>query len=82
MSYRTRQVQETAEKNGVDRTAGPAFPSARYFQIRFEYLHEVLTDLKGRLDEANAQIVALHARLDLLDEKAHTEESNEIQPVQ
>lgn len=75
MSLRTRQTQETVEKNAADRTVGPTFPSARYFQIRFEYIHEVLTELKRQLDEANAQMVALHARLDSLAEKSDADGS-------
>lgn len=70
MSLRTRQALETHEKSAADRTVGNPFPSSRYFQIRFEYLHEVLAELKRQLDEANSQIVALHARLDTLTEKS------------
>lgn len=70
MSRRILQVVESNEPDKADSPEGPPFPSARYFQIRFEYLHEVLTEMKQQLEEANLQIRALHARLEILDGKA------------
>lgn len=40
-----------------------AFPSARYFQVHFEYLHELMSDMKKQLDASNQQIALLQQRL-------------------
>lgn len=40
-----------------------AFPSARYFQVHFEYLHETIAELKQQIETANRQIVELQRRL-------------------
>lgn len=40
-----------------------AFPSARYFQIHFQYLQEIIGDLRVQVDNANRQIAELHAQL-------------------
>lgn len=61
---------ESPEKKTSDSSAGTPFPSARYFQIRFEYVHEVLAEMKLQLDRTNAQLLALHARLDTLAGKS------------
>ncbi|WP_166642679.1 hypothetical protein [Methylocaldum gracile] len=37
-------------------TSGPEFPSARYFQIHFEYLEELLGDVRLRLDALRQQV--------------------------
>lgn len=38
---------------------GPEFPSARYFQIHFEYLDERLGDIRHRVDALRQQIADL-----------------------
>ncbi len=40
-----------------------AFPSARYFQVHFEYLHELISDMKKQLEVSNQQIALLQQRL-------------------
>lgn len=40
-----------------------AFPSARYFQVHFEYLHELLRDMKQQLDMLNQKIALLQQQL-------------------
>lgn len=40
-----------------------SFPSARYFQVHFEYLHETINDLKQQVDQANQQIAELQQQL-------------------
>lgn len=39
------------------------FPSARYFQIHFQYLQEIIGDLRVQMENANRQIAELHAQL-------------------
>lgn len=39
------------------------FPSARYFQVHFEYLHESIGELKRQIEIANRQIAELQQRL-------------------
>ncbi|MFI3138112.1 MAG: hypothetical protein QX197_15150 [Methylococcaceae bacterium] len=40
-----------------------AFPSARYFQIHFDYLHELLGDMKNQLEVSNQKISVLQQQL-------------------
>ncbi|AMK77150.1 hypothetical protein A1342_20665 [Methylomonas methanica] len=40
-----------------------SFPSARYFQVHFEYLHETINDLKQQVSHANQQIAELQEQL-------------------
>ena len=40
-----------------------SFPSARYFQVHFEYLHETINDLKQQVNQANQQIAELQQQL-------------------
>ncbi|MDT4330645.1 hypothetical protein ACQE3E_00340 [Methylomonas sp. MED-D] len=40
-----------------------SFPSARYFQIHFEYLHEMIGDLRQQIGQANQQIAELQRQL-------------------
>lgn len=40
-----------------------SFPSARYFQVHFEYLHELLRDMKQQLDVSNQKIDLLQQQL-------------------
>lgn len=39
------------------------FPSAKYFQIHFQYLHEIIGDLSDRIDLANRQIAELQEQI-------------------
>ncbi|MCQ8115957.1 MULTISPECIES: hypothetical protein [Methylomonas] len=39
------------------------FPSARYFQVHFEYLHETISELKQQVTQANQQIAELQQQL-------------------
>lgn len=41
------------------------FPSARYFQIHFQYLQEIIGDLRLQMEKANQQITELHLQLQL-----------------
>lgn len=40
------------------------FPSSRYFQVHFEYLYELIDDLKQQLEKTNRQIAALKRHVD------------------
>jgi hypothetical protein len=40
-----------------------SFPSARYFQVHFEYLHETISELKQQVSQANQQIAELQQQL-------------------
>ncbi|MGZ4958529.1 MAG: hypothetical protein ACXV7J_04705 [Methylomonas sp.] len=41
----------------------PVFPSARYFQIHFDHLHETIDELRRQVDQANQQIAELQQHL-------------------
>ncbi|WP_374090078.1 hypothetical protein [Methylomicrobium lacus] len=41
------------------------FPSARYFQIHFQYLQEIIGDLHLQMEKANQQIAELQRQLQL-----------------
>jgi hypothetical protein len=43
----------------------PPFPSARYFQIHFQYLQEIIGDLRVQVEKANRQIAELQIQLHL-----------------
>jgi hypothetical protein len=58
-------TRNTKPKSTTPKSATPpAFPSPRYFQVHFDYLHELLSDMKKQLDNANEQITTLQRRLD------------------
>jgi hypothetical protein len=69
MYLRQQRVKETAEKRVAEPSNGSRYPSARYFQIHFEHLYELLADLKKQLDETNAQIAVLKRELNPAPEK-------------
>lgn len=54
---RSRPADLPAEKTET------GFPSARYFQVHFEYLHETIGELKQQIETANRQIAELQQRL-------------------
>ncbi|BBL71138.1 hypothetical protein [Methylogaea oryzae] len=55
-----------ARTPGKKSPAAPAFPSSRYFQIHFEYLHEIIGGLQLHLAETNQRMAVLQQRLDAL----------------
>jgi hypothetical protein len=55
--------KNTAEKNSPP--LDPPFPSARYFQIHFQYLQEIIGDLRVQVEKANRQIAELQVHLRL-----------------
>ena len=56
---RSRAKLEAMSPEALD----ASFPSARYFQVHFEYLHETIGDLKQQLHYANEQISGLQQQL-------------------
>ncbi|MEQ1635732.1 MAG: hypothetical protein ABL903_03510 [Methylococcales bacterium] len=40
-----------------------AFPSARYFQIHFDYLHELMQEMKKQLEASNQKITLLQQQI-------------------
>ena len=40
-----------------------AFPSARYFQIHFDYLHELMAEMKKQLEASNQKITLLQQQI-------------------
>lgn len=46
--------------------SAPPFPSSRYFQIHFEYLHEIIGGLQQHVAETNRQMALLQQRLDAI----------------
>jgi hypothetical protein len=54
------KVQDSKSSEPVD---NQHFPSARYFQVHFDYLHEIIGDLKTRIDITNQQIMAMQEQL-------------------
>ena len=73
MSLQILQTKKDTEQGTEDSPGSTPFPSARYLQIRFEYVHEVLDELRHQLDQTNAQLIALRTRLDTLAEKSNIE---------
>lgn len=46
-----------------DETLNELFPQVRYFQIHFEYLHELLNNAINKIDALNKQVNQLEKRL-------------------
>ncbi len=59
-------------------TEGAEFPSARYFQIHFDYLGELLGDIRRRLDALRQQIADLQRGSD--HDQAEENESRSSRP--
>lgn len=59
-----RQSPTKLKKNAVD-NLDACFPSARYFQVHFEYLYETINELKQQVYEANQQIAILQQQLQI-----------------
>lgn len=59
------RVKKTAETDEDCLQNNQNFPSARYFQVHFQYLHEIISDLRNQIDLANRQITELQERLRL-----------------
>ncbi|MBL1263894.1 hypothetical protein [Candidatus Methylomicrobium oryzae] len=55
--------RSTAAKNSPPLDS--PFPSARYFQIHFQYLQEIIGDLRVQVEKANRQIAELQVQLHL-----------------
>lgn len=58
----TNPLEMPAETGGKPSKKNP-FPSARYFQVHFEYLQEMMIDLKKQLDTSNQKITLLQQQL-------------------
>jgi len=56
---RSRSKADSMSQEALD----ASFPSARYFQVHFEYLHETINDLKQQVNQANQQITELRQQL-------------------
>lgn len=52
-----------------DVLSAPVFPSPRYFQVHFEYLHEIIGGLQQQVAEANRRMLLLQQRLDAMAER-------------
>ncbi|BBA32678.1 hypothetical protein sS8_0713 [Methylocaldum marinum] len=50
------------EGDPAKQTETPEFPSARYFQIHFEQLYQLIQDLRERLDAATLELAALRSQ--------------------
>ncbi|MCQ8182021.1 hypothetical protein NP603_12950 [Methylomonas sp. SURF-1] len=59
---KSRHTRSSPAEMPADKAA-PGFPSARYFQVHFEYLHETIGELKQQIETANRQIAELQRRL-------------------
>jgi cell division protein FtsB len=57
------QITKALDGNSSELRSNQHFPSARYFQVHFEYLHEIIRDLKAQIDTANQQIMVMQAQL-------------------
>lgn len=62
----TQETAAPARTPGKLSPAVPAFPSSRYFQIHFEYLHEIIGGLQQHIAETNQRMAVLQQRLDAL----------------
>jgi hypothetical protein len=67
MKLQQQRLKEIAEngKRTVEPSSSLRYPSARYFQIHFEHVYELLADLKQQLDETQAQIAVLKRERDI-----------------
>ncbi|MEC4748531.1 hypothetical protein [Methylomicrobium sp. Wu6] len=52
------------------------FPSARYFQIHFQYLHETIGDLRLQVEKANQQIAEMQLQLQLNQTRENARQSD------
>lgn len=52
-----RTARTKSPKPGPDQEV--AYPSERYFQIHFQYLHEIIGDLQRQLHETNRLLAEL-----------------------
>jgi cell division protein FtsB len=57
------QLTKALDGNSAELRSNQHFPSARYFQVHFEYLHEIIRDLKAQIDTANQQLMEMQAQL-------------------
>ena len=73
-TMRLKQVQHPEKKHGKQENAEDCiapmdYPSTRYFQIHFQFLHEQIENLKEQLQEANSHIAAQNEILQKILEK-------------
>ncbi len=61
-AMKTRQSRTKLETSSPEAVESN-FPSARYFQVHFEYLHETISELKQQVNQANQQIAELQRQL-------------------
>lgn len=55
--FSSRTVDSTGTRSAeAGTTSAPEFPSARYFQIHFEYLEQLLGDIRLHLDALRQQV--------------------------
>lgn len=63
------ELEALREKAPMQEQPASTVPSARYFQVHFEYLHEMLGELKNKLDDANRQIAVLQRQVQALSSR-------------
>lgn len=73
MASRPRR-QECDPATQPETPVAPAFPSARYFQIHFEQLYQLIHELKEKLDATTRELALLRARTGIEAERAKTAE--------
>jgi hypothetical protein len=66
MSAKTNQTYQITYPFIKEVSEKPKFPSARYFQVHFEYMESQLQDTRNNLEQLQLQVAALHAQMTLL----------------
>jgi len=59
----------------------PAFPSARYFQIHFEQLYQLIHELREKLDATTRELALLRARTGIEVERRQTAAGEPVSPA-
>ncbi|MBD9354297.1 hypothetical protein [Methylomonas albis] len=79
---KTRRSRSKLDKMSPE-ALDASFPSARYFQVHFEYLHETINDLKQQISHANQQIAGLQQQLQAhsLEEMPKVNYASETKPA-
>ncbi|WP_077730509.1 hypothetical protein [Methylocaldum sp. 14B] len=80
MTPRLRR-QECDPAIQADAPVPPAFPSARYFQIHFEQLYQLIHELREKLDATARELAQLRALTGADVERSQTDSDTPVSPV-
>jgi hypothetical protein len=60
---KTKPLDKCQDNNLQPLKSNATFPSSRYFQVHFEYLQEMMGDIKNQLNTSNQNIALLQQQL-------------------